>query len=183
MFIQTEATPNPQTVKFIPGEVVLTSGTAEFRAPAEAVNVSPLAERLFRIQGVSGVFLAHDYIAITKDEDREWLTLKPLILGALFEHLSMKLPILVSQQVEEDAQPDTPQIIQIKQILDQQVRPAVARDGGDIVFHKFEKGIVWLKLKGACAGCPSSTMTLKAGIENMLRHYMPEVLEVRAVND
>ncbi len=183
MFIQTEVTPNPQTVKFIPGQVVLVTGTAEFRDAAEAKNNSPLAERLFRIQGVTGVFLAHDYIAVTKEDDKDWLGLKPLILGALFEHLSMNMPILLNAQQDEAAQPDTPEILQIKEILDQQVRPAVARDGGDIVFHKFEKGIVWLKLKGACSGCPSSTLTLKAGIENMLRHYIPEVLEVRAVND
>lgn len=184
MFIQTEVTPNPATIKFIPGQPVLETGSADFATPESAVGKSPLAERLFRVSGVKGVFFGSDFVSITKNEDREWLLLKPLILGALFEHFS------TGQAVMSDAQPktaaseeDSDIVLRIKDILDEQVRPAVARDGGDIIFDSYEDGIVYLRMHGACAGCPSSTVTLKSGIESMLKHYIPEVEEVRQVED
>jgi Fe-S cluster biogenesis protein NfuA len=188
MFIQTEATPNPATIKFIPGETVLEKGTAEFRNLSEAQGKSPLAERLFKITGIQGVFLGSDFISITKDDKKEWLMLKPLILGALFEHLSTKQPILlegastdsVSSAIHEE---DSDTVRMIKELLESRIRPAVAQDGGDIEFDHFERGILFLRMRGACSGCPSSTITLKTGIENMMRHYVPEVLEVRAVAD
>jgi Fe-S cluster biogenesis protein NfuA len=184
MFIQTEATPNPQTLKFLPGEVVMTQGVAEFLTSDEAIGRSPLAERLFGIDGVKAVFYGADFISITKSDAVEWVDIKTFILGVLFEQFSMKKPVMLSEGTEMgSAEADTPTILQIKELLDTRVRPAVAKDGGDIVFHSFDKGIVFLKMRGACAGCPSSTMTLKMGIENMLRHYVPEVLEVRAVAD
>lgn len=184
MFIQTEATPNPQTLKFIPGTVVMAQGVAEFRTPAEAMAQSPLAARLFEIEGVRGVFYGADFISVTKAENIDWSDMKTFILGMLFEQFSMNKPLM--NNVTDDHSSvgeDTDTVRKIKAILDERVRPAVARDGGDIVFHSFEKGIVFLKMRGACSGCPSSTFTLKSGIENMLRHFVPEVLEVRAVAD
>lgn len=184
MFIQTEATPNPQTLKFLPGDVVMAHGVAEFLTPAEAQGKSPLAERLFEINGVKSVFYGADFIAVTKADQVAWADIKTFILGVLFEHFSMKRPVLCAQNAgHADEGADTELTRKICDLLDARVRPAVARDGGDIVFHSFDKGIVFLKMRGACAGCPSSTMTLKVGIENMLRHYIPEVLEVRAVAD
>ncbi len=183
MFIQTEDTPNPATLKFLPGRDVLGTGTADFTDAADAAARSPLAERLFQVDGVSRVFLAADFITVTKGADRDWYVMKPGILGAIMEHFASAKPVLTQvkaddNQVNED---DDEIVAQIKELLDAKVRPAVAQDGGDITFHGFEKGIVYLAMKGACAGCPSSTATLKAGIENMLRYYIPEVVEVQQI--
>lgn len=184
MFIQTEVTPNPNTLKFIPGTVVMEKGVAEFLTPDDATRRSPLATRLFGIEGVKAVFYGADFISITKSDAVDWSDIKTFILGVLFEHFSLKNPIIVALPQDELAHSEESEIAKkIREILDARVRPAVAKDGGDIVFHNFDKGIVYLKMRGACAGCPSSTMTLKMGIENMLRHYIPEVLEVRAVAD
>ena len=184
MFIQTQDTPNPATLKFIPGVQVMESGTADF-ANAESANRSPMASRLLQIDGVTRVFLGHDFIAVTKDESLDWFVLKPAILAGIMEHFSSGLPV-----IEDDGQlnesnnddDDNETVVQIKQLLDTRVRPAVAMDGGDIVFQGFENGVVTLQMRGACQGCPSSTATLKMGIENMLRHYIPEVQEVRAAD-
>lgn len=184
MFIQTEETPNPATLKFLPGRTVMESGTASFE-DAESADRSPLAERLFEIDGVSGVFLGSDFISVSKEDGREWFLLKPAVLGAIMEHFVAGHPVLLSEEAgaaEGDAGEDSEIVQQIKELLDTRVRPAVAQDGGDILFHGFDKGVVYLHMQGACAGCPSSTATLKMGIENMLRHYVPEVVEVRAVN-
>lgn len=180
MFIQTESTPNPATMKFIPGVEVLTSGTADFRDPEEAAR-SPLAQRLFQVDGIEGVFLAVDFISVTKAETKEWHALKPAVFGILMEHFSAGRPVLLADSAAEPkhAEEDSEIVAQIKELLDTRVRPAVAQDGGDIVFHGFENGVVYLHMQGACAGCPSSTATLKMGIENMLKHYIPEVVEVR----
>lgn len=180
MFIQTEQTPNPATLKFLPGRDVLGHGTADF-PDAEAAGISPLAQRLFEIEGVTGVFLGSDFITVTKAEDRDWYLLKPSILGAIMEYLMAGGPILLDDAGDGHAASDEDDEIvsQIKELLDTRVRPAVAMDGGDITFQGFEEGVVYLHMKGSCAGCPSSTATLKAGIENMLRHYIPEVVEVR----
>ena len=185
MFIQTEATPNPQTLKFIPGQPVMKAGVAEFASVGEAKKKSPLAEELFSIDGVKGVFFGSDFISITKSDETEWSDVKTYVLGILFEHFSMQKPVLIENANDDDLPvgEETETTLKIREILDTRVRPAVAKDGGDIVFHSFDKGIVYLKMRGACSGCPSSTMTLKMGIENMLRHYLPEVLEVRAVAD
>ncbi len=185
MFIQTEQTPNPATLKFLPGLEVLGSGTANFPDPGAAA-ASPLAERLFRIEGVTGIFLGSDFITVTKDQDREWYLLKPAILGVIMEHFTAGRPVLLEEPSAEGAEvevaeADSEVVAQIKELLDTRVRPAVAQDGGDIVFRGFEEGIVFLHMQGAWSGCPSSTVTLKLGIENMLRHYIPEVLEVRSV--
>ena len=182
MFIQTEATPNPATLKFLPGREVLGSGTADFPAP-DAASASPLAKRIFAVEGVMGVFLGADFITVTKGAE-DWAHLKPAILGAIMEHFASGAPVLEGAQGDGHAAHDGPDaaiVGQIKELLDTRVRPAVAQDGGDITFHGFEKGVVYLHMKGACAGCPSSTMTLKMGIENLLRHYIPEVTEVRPV--
>ncbi len=178
---QTEETPNPATLKFIPGTEVLGQGSVEL-ASAEAAETSPLGRRLFGVDGVVSVFLGGDFIAVTKQETAEWFALKPSVLAAIMEHYASGLPVLDKpaspggrgRSGDED---DTVQ--QIKHLLDTRVRPAVAMDGGDIVFHSFEDGVVTLEMRGACSGCPSSTATLKMGIENMLRHYIPEVQEVR----
>ena len=183
MFIQTETTPNPATLKFLPGLTVMAEGTADFRNAEAAQAGSPLAKRLFEIKGVSGVFFGSDFITITKDEEKEWYLLKPSILGVIMEHFTANRPVLSPQKETrvEDQGDDDEIVTQIKELLETRVRPFVAQDGGDIVYHGFEDGIVSLAMQGACAGCPSSTATLKLGIENMLRHYIPEVVEVRAV--
>ncbi len=185
MFIQTEQTPNPATLKFIPGKTVLSDGTVDFRSPDEAAGKSPLAERLFGIDDVEGVFLGPDFITVTKGDSAEWYLLKPAILGVIMEHFTAGHPVLTDSaalEVDEKIDDDNAEIVsQIKELLDTRVRPAVAQDGGDIVFHAFQDGVVYLHMRGACAGCPSSTATLKMGIENMLRHYIPEVTEVRAL--
>lgn len=182
MFIQTEQTPNPATLKFLPGRDVLGRGTADFPDAESAVR-SPLAHRLFEIDGVVGVFLGSDFVTVTKVEDTDWYVLKPSILGAIMEHFASGRPVMIGEAEDAHAASaeDDEVVGQIKELLDTRVRPAVAQDGGDITFHGFEDGVVYLHMKGACAGCPSSTATLKAGIENMLRHYIPEVVEVRAV--
>lgn len=184
MFIQTEQTPNPLTLKFIPGDSVLGQSTADF-ASVEAAERSPLAQRLFRIQGVSRVFLGHDFISVTRSDDYPWDVMKPLILAGIMEHYASGQPLLrdvTSAAASSKSAADVGDLeAEIIDIIEQRVRPAVAQDGGDIVFDRFENGVVYLELRGACAGCPSSTATLKAGIENMLRHYVPEVERVEAV--
>ncbi len=185
MFIQTEATPNPATLKFIPGEPVVSGAPRDFRSFDDA-EASPLAQRLFTVNGVSGVFLGADFITVTK-EDGEWQHLKPAILGVIMEHYLSGSPVLNDEAggetvSEEFFDEDDAEIVStIKELLDTRVRPAVAQDGGDITFHGFKEGIVFLHMKGACAGCPSSTATLKHGIENLLRHFIPEVSEVRPI--
>lgn len=185
MFIQTEQTPNPATLKFIPGQAVLADGTVDFRSADEAAGKSPLAERLFRIDDVSGVFLGADFISVSKTDTAEWPLLKPAILGVIMEHFTAGHEVMAegaSSAAEEDYNEEDAEVVsQIKELLETRVRPVVAQDGGDIVFHGFQKGVVMLEMRGACGNCPSSTMTLKSGIENMLRHYVPEVTEVRAV--
>lgn len=185
MFIQTEPTPNPATMKFIPGRPVLDAGTVDFRAPEEAAN-SPLAQRLFAIDGVTGVFLGSDFISVTKGES-EWQHLKPAILGAIMEHYMSGAPIVAGRQEpvagpDGDYDPkDEATVETIKELLETRVRPAVANDGGDIIFHGFRDGVVYLHMRGACAGCPSSTATLRGGIERLLQHFCPDVHEVRPV--
>jgi len=183
MFIQTESTPNPATLKFLPGQSVLGQGTADF-PNAEAAAKSPLAQAIFAHDGVSGVFLGSDFITVTKVDAVDWAHVKPAILGAIMEHFQSGRPAIEGEAAEAHATQDGPDseiVEQIKELLDTRVRPAVAQDGGDITFHGFERGVVYLHMKGACAGCPSSTLTLKMGIENLLRHYIPEVTEVRPV--
>jgi Fe-S cluster biogenesis protein NfuA len=185
MFIQTEQTPNPATLKFLPGRDVMGqgpgSGTADFTDSAAATR-SPLAERLFRIEGVSGVFLGSDFVTVTKAEDKDWMVLKPAILGIIMEHFAAGRPVILADEAAaEDGAEDDELSATIRELIDTRVRPAVAQDGGDIIFRGFEGGVVYLHMQGACSGCPSSTATLKMGIENMLRHYVPEVVEVRAV--
>ncbi len=180
MFIQTEETPNPATMKFLPGREVMGQGTLEI-TDARTATASPLAENLFLIEGIQGVFFGRDFITVTKAAGKEWQVLKPAILTAIMEHFTNNRPLISSMsEAPAIADADENEIIkQIREILDVKVRPAVAQDGGDITFQSFEDGVVYLNLKGSCAGCPSSTATLKAGIENMLKHYIPEVKEVR----
>ncbi|MBB5514212.1 Fe-S cluster biogenesis protein NfuA [Rubricella aquisinus] len=184
MFIQTEATPNPATLKFLPGQTVMESGSADFPS-IEAAAASPLAGRIFGVEGVSGVFFGPDFVTVTKTDAVDWAHIKPAILAAIMEHYQSGAPIIEGDagavgHAEHDG-PDGEIVGQIKTLLDTRVRPAVAQDGGDITFHGFDRGVVYLHMQGACAGCPSSTMTLKMGIENLLRHYIPEVTEVRPV--
>lgn len=183
MFIQTEPTPNPATLKFLPGRTVMTEGVAEFRDPEATRRVSPLAERLFAVEGVTGVYLGADFVSVTKTPAEDWYVLKPAVLGAIMEHyLSGDPAVLPSAELAEPAadEDDDPVIRQIKELLETRVRPAVARDGGDIIFHGYDRGIVYLTMRGACSGCPSSVVTLRNGIENLLKYYIPEVVEVRA---
>ena len=185
MFIQTEATPNPATLKFIPGQMVMETGTADFRDPDSTGN-SPLASLLFRISGVTGVFFGHDFVSVTKMDNFDWMHVKPAVLGAIMEHYQSGQPVMSGPASDEMPQPgdnaeEDPVSRQIRELIDTRVRPAVAQDGGDIIFYGFERGIVYLHMQGACAGCPSSTITLKMGIENLLRHYIPDVIEVRPV--
>jgi len=184
MFIQTEPTPNPATLKFLPGRPVLASGTLDMRDKDSAAQ-SPLAERLFEIAGVSGVFYGSDFIAVTKS-GAEWQQLKPAILGAIMEHFMSGAPLVHSADAappaggEEFFEPqDAETVSTIKELIETRVRPAVANDGGDITFRGFKDGVVYLDMKGACSGCPSSTATLRHGIQNLLRHYLPDVVEVR----
>ena len=183
MFIQTEATPNPATLKFLPGQPVMQSGSADFPS-REGSEVSPLASRLYDVEGVTGVFLGQDFVTVTKG-DVDWAHIKPALLGAIMEHFASGDPVMKGDShavahAEHDG-PDSEIVGQIKELLDTRVRPAGAQDGGDITFHGYDKGIVYLHMQGACAGCPSSTLTLKHGIENLLRHYIPEVVEVRPI--
>lgn len=182
MFIQTEGTPNPATLKFLPGRAVVTGGPVDM-PNLESARRSPLAERLFQVEGVAGVFLGGDFITVTKRADKQWDLLKPALLGVIMEHFIADRPVLAEglAAATESGEEDTEIVSQIKELLDTRVRPAVAQDGGDIVFRGFERGIVYVHLQGSCSGCPSSTATLRMGIENMLKHYVPEVMEVRAV--
>ena len=184
MFIQTEATPNPATLKFIPGRAVLDSGTMEFSS-REAASRSPLAERLFGVPGVTGVFYGSDFVTVTK-ADGDWQHLKPAILGAIMEHYMSGAPLLSMDAKPSEAETeeffdakDAETVATIKDLIETRVRPAVAGDGGDITFRGYKEGIVYLNMKGACSGCPSSTATLKHGIQNLLRHFVPDVVEVR----
>ena len=182
MFIQTEETPNPSTLKFLPGREVLPNGSMDFRSEQDAKN-SPLAEALFNVDGVVGVFLSDDFITITKRNDKDWHLMKPGLLGVIMEHFTANRPVIISDDENSksgSSVQDEDVVLQIKELLYTRVRPAVAQDGGDIVFEDFTDGTVTVQMRGACAGCPSSTATLKMGIENMLRHYIPEVKEVVA---
>lgn len=182
MFIQTETTPNPETLKFLPGCEVMPEGTADF-ADAEAASVSMLAEQIFTLSGVTRVFFGNDFIAVTR-EGGEWKEVKAPILGAIMDHFTSERPLFreaLAEAEDADYGEDAETVLQIKELLDTRVRPAVAQDGGDIVFHGYQDGVVSLRMQGACNGCPSSTATLKHGIENLLRYYVPEVTEVRPV--
>lgn len=187
MFIQTEQTPNPQTLKFLPGKVVMDEGTAFFQNIDKTSN-SPLAKKLFDVDGVTGVFFGSDFITVTKNDSLDWQVMKPLILGAIMDHFNSGEPTINNETNDKgeksllENSEDSDIVKQIKELLDTRVRPAVAMDGGDIVYDNFENGIVYLHMQGACSGCPSSTATLKMGIENMLKHYIPEVKEVRPVD-
>ena len=188
MFIQTEATPNPATLKFLPGRVVLPEGTFEAK-DADAAARSPLAARLFDVAGVTGVYLGHDFISVTKAEGEDgWPQVKPAVLGAIMEHFQSGAPVIeegahaeadTSEEFYDAADHDT--VVTIKDLLETRVRPAVAGDGGDITFRGYKEGVVYLEMKGAGSGCPSSTATLRQGVQNLFRHFLPEVREVQAV--
>jgi Fe-S cluster biogenesis protein NfuA len=180
MFIETETTPNPATLKFLPGRSVMEQGTANF-ADADAATRSPLALRLFALDGVTQVFFGADFVTVSKADETAWTELKPAVLGALVEHFTSGEQLLTGAAEPTAEEEDDEIVTQIKDLLETRVRPAVAQDGGDIIFEAFADGVVYLQMHGSCSGCPSSTATLKAGIENMLRHYIPEVVEVRAV--
>ena len=189
MFIQTEATPNPATLKFIPGRVVVDGGPMEF-ANRESAARSPLAEKLFEVPGVTGVFYGSDFITVTK-ANGEWQQLKPAILGAIMEHYMSGAPLLADGAAASDVdlddedeffdEADAETVDMIKDLIETRVRPAVANDGGDITFRGYKDGVVYLAMKGSCSGCPSSTATLKHGIQNLLRHFVPDVTEVRPI--
>jgi Fe-S cluster biogenesis protein NfuA len=185
MFIQTEQTPNPATLKVLPGRPVIEGGVVDFTAPERAES-SPLGRRVFGVDGVTGVFLGSDFITVTKAARQDWYVLKAAVLGAIMEHYLSGDPA-VEPELEggddsaEAGAEDSDLVRQIRELIDTRVRPAVAQDGGDIIFRGFERGIVYLHMRGACSGCPSSTITLKNGIENLLRYYVPEVVEVRPV--
>jgi Fe-S cluster biogenesis protein NfuA len=183
MFIQTEETPNPATLKFLPGREVVASGSVDF-ASSEGAGRSPLADRLFKVEGVQRVFFGQDFITVSKSDTKDWSVMKPALLGVIMEHFVSGQPVLLAEgaapAATDDAEDDEI-VAQIKDLLETRVRPAVAQDGGDIIFHSFEDGVVYLHMQGSCSGCPSSTATLKMGIENMLRRHVPEVVEVRPV--
>ena len=190
MLIETEATPNPATVKFLPGRIVMDAGTRDFATPEEA-EASPLADALFGLGDVTGVFFGRDFVSVTIAPGTDWHDVKPDVLGLLLDHFSAQMPLFApgradfSVPSEEEAFADAPEdaeiVAQIRELIDTRVRPAVANDGGDIVYRGFDKGKVYLAMQGACAGCPSSSATLKNGIEQLLKYYVPEVTEVRAV--
>ena len=187
MFIQTERTPNPATLKFLPGRPVYSDGSLNFSTVEEAAR-SPMATEIFEIDGVTGVFYGLDFVTVTKQDDADWAALKPQVLGAIMQHFSSGGPLVLDDAAGEeapsgfqDAEEDKEIIDQIKVLLEEKVRPTVAQDGGDIVYQGFKEGVVYLQMQGSCAGCPSSTATLKYGIENLLRHFVPEVTEVQAV--
>jgi Fe-S cluster biogenesis protein NfuA len=184
LFIQTEQTPNPSTLKFLPGRVVMETGTLDFAGP-DTATTSPLAKRLFAVEGVERVFFGNDFVTVTKATERDWQILKPSILGGIMEHFTSGEPVVSGSEAATDGsaasgEDDDEIVAQIKELLDTRVRPAVAQDGGDIIFQDFREGVVYLHMQGSCSGCPSSTATLKMGIENLLKHYVPEVVEVRA---
>src|SRR5579885_3325149 len=181
MFIETEQTPNPATLKFLPGRSVMGRGTADFTSAEQAAR-SPLAARLFQIEGVTGIFLGSDFVTVTKAADRTWQVMKPAVLGVIMEHFTANRPVML-EDAPGAAEPEGEEdeiVAQIRELIETRVRPAVAQDGGDIIFQGFEDGVVYLHMQGSCSGCPSSTATLKMGIENMLKHYVPEVVEVQA---
>ena len=188
MLIETESTPNPATVKFLPGRQVMTAGTRDFAAPEEA-DASPLAEALFALGDVEGVFFGRDFVSVTVAPGSEWRELKPQVLGVLLDHFASEAPLFRAGNAEQievaddiAENPEDAEIVsQIKELIETRVRPAVARDGGDIVYRGFDRGTVYLAMHGACSGCPSSSATLKQGIESLLKHYVPEVTEVLAV--
>ena len=190
MLIETETTPNPATLKFLPGRTVMDAGTRDFATPEEA-EASPLAEMLFALGDVTGVFFGRDFVSVTAAPGVEWHSLKPDVLAILLDHFAANMPLFrqgsagFSVPVEEETFADDPAdadiVAQIRELIDTRVRPAVANDGGDIVYRGFDKGKVYLRMQGACAGCPSSSATLKSGIEQLLKYYVPEVTEVRAV--
>ncbi|MGE3769338.1 MAG: NifU family protein [Bdellovibrionales bacterium] len=181
MFIQVEETPNPATLKFLPGQTVLAEGTAEFVAGGDHSG-SPLAQRIFSIDGIKSAFFSNDFISVTKDDTRDWSLLKPMVLAAIMDHFVSGMPVMeIAAERVSRTMPEDELSLQIMAIIDDRVRPAVAADGGDIIFDRFEDGVVYLHMRGACSGCPSSAITLKNGIENMLKHFVPEVTEVRAV--
>ena len=190
MLIQTETTPNPATLKFLPGQTVMTSGTRDFATPEEA-EASPLAEAIFSTGDVEGVFFGRDFVSVTAAPGVEWLHLKPQVLGVLLDHFASGAPLFKAGSAAEiaiapledvhDDPADAEVVAQIRELIETRVRPAVAQDGGDIVYRGFNKGTVYLALQGACSGCPSSAMTLKQGIEGLLKHYVPEVDTVEAV--
>lgn len=188
MFIQTEPTPNPATLKFLPGRVVLDEGTADFRDPENAAEASPLAAKLFDVPGVRAVFFGYDFITVTTD-GADWQHLKPAVLGAIMEHFMSDAPVMSVPATPDIAgsdgefydEADREIVDTIKELIETRVRPAVAGDGGDITFRGFEKGTVYLNMRGACAGCPSSTATLKHGIQNLLRHFVPEVERIEQI--
>ncbi len=190
MFIETETTPNPQTLKFLPGEAVMTTGTREFTS-AEAAEASPLAQALFSLGDVTGVLFGRDFVAVTIAPGAGWAEAKPQVLAVLLDHFATGAPLFAAGAADfavpaedEDYPADDPAdadiVDQIKDLIETRVRPAVANDGGDIIYRGFREGVVYLKMQGACSGCPSSTATLKHGIESLLKHYVPEVTEVRA---
>jgi Fe-S cluster biogenesis protein NfuA len=185
MFIETEGTPNPATLKFLPGRDVMGLSTADFASPVSAIR-SPLATALFALPGVARVFLGGDFVTITKNDQISWQALKPQVLGVIMDHFVAGRPVIESDDAgldEEDVdEADREVVDQIKELLDTRVRPAVAGDGGDIVFRGYREGVVRLHMQGSCSGCPSSSATLKHGIENMLKHYLPEVIAVEQVD-
>lgn len=186
MFIQTEETPNPESLKFIPdGQAVLDSGTAEFKSQKQAATQSPLALQLFEVSGVESIFFGRDFITVTKSPSIEWKRVKTEILATIMDFFMAGNPVMFEQKNDaSDADENDSDVVkQIKELIEVKVRPAVAMDGGDIVYRSFEDGVVYLELKGSCSGCPSSTITLKSGIENMLKHYIPEVLSVEQIMD
>jgi Fe-S cluster biogenesis protein NfuA len=186
MFIQTEETPNPASLKFIPdGQTVLESGVVEFKSQNQAATKSPLALQLFEVNGVESVLFARDFITVTKSENTEWQHVKTEILATIMDFFVSGKPIMYEQTAKESVsnEEDSEIVKQIKELIEVKVRPAVAMDGGDIIYHSFEEGVVYLELKGSCSGCPSSTITLKSGIENMLKHYIPEVLSVEQISE
>ncbi len=180
MFIQSQDTPNPATKRFLPGELVYENNTANFVNKDEAAN-SPLAKRLFNIEGVIGVFLGHDFITVTKAKEEDWDVLNSMVIAAIMDHYQSSQPAVIEKKAATDSSDDDEVVAKIKELLETRIRPYVAMDGGDIVFDRFEDGIVYLHMQGACAGCPSSTVTLKSGVENLLKHYIPEIESVEQV--
>jgi NFU1 iron-sulfur cluster scaffold homolog, mitochondrial len=180
MFIQTVETPNPETLKFVPGTEILKSGTRTYSIEDNCSD-SPIAGSIFKIEGVKGVFIGKNFISVTKAPDQDWEFLKPLALAAIMDHFLSGMPVVHESEVKTTTKGGDDITNQIIDIIETRVRPAVAQDGGDIIFQDFKDGVVYLELQGACSGCPSSTVTLKNGIENMLKHYIPEVTEVRSV--